>query len=155
MNKIICNDKLKCHNAFHSNWSKFRSQYKNIIVSQFGNSATIIVNLISTRSELCDMHVYMTHSGYVEAVTSKLYNCHIEFINRYGMRMLQQKFLTLPYFSGVRISLSLCLCFNDYCLFLFCRFVPSIDYCTSSHYTLASSAFPYNIFYIRIYINIK
>lgn len=49
----------------------------------------------------------------------------------------------------------MCLCFNDYCLFLFCRFVPSIDYCTSSHYTLASSAFPYNIFYIRIYINIK
>ena len=106
MNKIICNDKLQCHNAFHSNWSKVRSQYKYIIFSWIGISATNIVNLMSTRSELCDMLLYMTHSGYVETITSKLFNCHIEFIDRYGMRMSQQKFLTLPYFSGVRISLS-------------------------------------------------
>lgn len=106
MNKIICNDKLQCHNAFHSNWSKVRSQFKYIIFSWIGISATNIVNLMSTRSELCDMLLYMTHSGYVEAITSKLCNCHIEFINRYGLRMLQQTFLTLPYFIGVRISLS-------------------------------------------------
>ena len=47
------------------------------------------------------------------------------------------------------------LCFNDHCMFLFCRFVHSNDYYTSSQYPLVSANLPYNIFYIRIYINIK